>query len=813
MFVRKIKTTIQHKKMNIQGWFCKHPILLLTLLMFTTSLVVFYSFLFGDKVFIFSDIGSDTQNVYYPFFVSLERHIKTGNFSLWGFDYGMGTNFLARQSDIGNPFTYLTFILGSTGIEELLIVVHILKIFIAGYLCYYYLGNFSFTELSKVITAYIYAFNGFLMLWGQHYFFGNAVLYIVLMLWAIETAIGSKKQYFLLIFSSFMVMCNNYYLAYMILLFSAFYTLIRLFFIYSLRELKVAIKKGFIAITAVLTGTCLAAFIFIPSVSLLVKTSSRLEQDKEWWTNIVNNLTSYYDMTTLKSIISRIYSNNLMGTTEYKGVINYYESPQWFFSSFTFFILFIFVFELLLDKKENVKTKIIKSLSVVVVLVSVLHPFLSFVLNGFIAPFFRFTYLVMPLVGLCYASVLDKVIGHKLIFPKTEIIFSGVMSLLVFVCNIYSCHKDNSLNVQLAKLYFMMLVIFVAVTMFIQLTKRKELLQKVLVLGVGVLVMMNVTVDSYIVNNQRDSISAQHLETWKNSKNKTVQKILSELKKEDQSFYRIEKTFQDISYLNDSMVQGYYGVSTYNSVINKHLIRFKNEICPEFQVTDMEGYQDFKQIMNRVDVVSTLGVKYILSQEYITQIPEYQYLRTVDNIHVYRNTSTEGVAKFFDNAMDYETFCQLDDSEKKNILNRHLIVHDMGEEEDDLKAQSSSQVVLQKPKKDNHIEGQVTAQNDGWAFFAIPFEDGWKAYVDGKEIPIHQANIGFTAIKVTQGMHEIVLRYETPYLKTGIMISAFGVASLFMWCICLYKAHKDIQKDEKAYDGRRCLQDYDKMIQ
>ncbi len=77
----------------------------------------------------------------------------------------------------------------------------------------------------------------------------------------------------------------------------------------------------------------------------------------------------------------------------------------------------------------------------------------------------------------------------------------------------------------------------------------------------------------------------------------------------------------------------------------------------------------------------------------------------------------------------------------------------------------------------NTFGGEITAQKDGYMLLALPYSDGWTAYVDGQETDIVRADTAFMAIALTAGAHAVEFRYETPYLKTGTLVSyaALGV--------------------------------------
>ena len=77
----------------------------------------------------------------------------------------------------------------------------------------------------------------------------------------------------------------------------------------------------------------------------------------------------------------------------------------------------------------------------------------------------------------------------------------------------------------------------------------------------------------------------------------------------------------------------------------------------------------------------------------------------------------------------------------------------------------------------NHVHVTANSDSDKYLFFAIPYSAGWTAVVDGEEVDIEKANIGFMAIPITQGEHTIELSYRTPYLTEGLCVTAFFTAA------------------------------------
>ena len=76
------------------------------------------------------------------------------------------------------------------------------------------------------------------------------------------------------------------------------------------------------------------------------------------------------------------------------------------------------------------------------------------------------------------------------------------------------------------------------------------------------------------------------------------------------------------------------------------------------------------------------------------------------------------------------------------------------------------------------IEGHIDVKEDGLLFLSIPYAEGWTAVVDGKEteiVPIQDALMG---IRLSQGSHDVALKYTPAGFKAGLLISAASVVMI-----------------------------------
>ncbi|MBR3988570.1 MAG: YfhO family protein [Clostridia bacterium] len=79
---------------------------------------------------------------------------------------------------------------------------------------------------------------------------------------------------------------------------------------------------------------------------------------------------------------------------------------------------------------------------------------------------------------------------------------------------------------------------------------------------------------------------------------------------------------------------------------------------------------------------------------------------------------------------------------------------------------------------DTKIQGTVNSDKDGLFFTSIPYEKGWKAYVDGEEVEITPIANAMVAFPITEGQHEITLKFIPHGFLVGVTAFAIGFIML-----------------------------------
>lgn len=99
----------------------------------------------------------------------------------------------------------------------------------------------------------------------------------------------------------------------------------------------------------------------------------------------------------------------------------------------------------------------------------------------------------------------------------------------------------------------------------------------------------------------------------------------------------------------------------------------------------------------------------------------------------------------------------------------------------------------------NKITGTVVTGENDFLVLSVPYSKGWTAYVDGVKTSIIRADIAFMAIIPGEGMHNIELRYETPGLKLGMVLSIVGIGLALAMFIKEQREQNVYEKNNETY--------------
>ncbi|MEO4005734.1 YfhO family protein [Flavobacterium sp. CAU 1735] len=177
----------------------------------------------------------------------------------------------------------------------------------------------------------------------------------------------------------------------------------------------------------------------------------------------------------------------------------------------------------------------------------------------------------------------------------------------------------------------------------------------------------------------------------------------------------------------------------------------------------MQQLFDYQIAKNNIGVLNMLNVKYIIQKDDQGQdIP-------------LKNAEANGNAWFVSDVKKVDTpdaeMKALDklDTKKTAVLNQKEFV---GVVKENTFVTDSTATIKLTQYEPNYLKYTANNPNKGLAVFSeVYYPKGWKATIDGKEVPHFAVNYVLRAMEVPAGKHTIEFKFEPEVIKKGSMIS------------------------------------------
>lgn len=791
--------------------------LLLLAALFVSCLFIFRSYLFGDSVLVFDDVGGDTWQQYTMHYASIVNHLRAGNFSLWDFTNGMGTNMFSLS--LFDPSLMLLYligvILGPAHMLFYLVWLQILKVLVAGWVFYLFLSEFTYSRQARFLAAFAYGLNGYLMVWGQHYQFGMVTIYLPLILLFEEKFLRGEKGKGLFPVAVFLSGIYSVYFSYMSLIAAGFYLLFRIAMEEELNW-KQRLRKFLSGCGQMILGIGMSLVVFLPIAATLMN-SSRITSGEDGIGALIKACFSCYSIAYYKCLLIRPFSTNLenlqtLGDGKYEGLVNYYEDPVLFCSTLAvlFAVQFLFV---LWRSQEKKRVKIAVYAASALTVILVLLPLGGIAFNAFTDPTNRYTYILMVLMLIIFAWTWDYLrTGGK--NSRIPLAVTAVLMIRAYVIgyeqSIFKEYRFNALVLAVTGSVMVLCILCLGCIRGNLKVRRMAAGIMTAALLINVVSEGGITYVDRVVLKKSDTPAekiADQMEIYasvsqsEDSEEKSraafykpqtyftelyrqdIQDALNYLKETDPQFYRVEKDYASATCTMDALAQGYRGISTYNSVLNGNLKEFVDVCYPELYYMDQNRYAFWPNAEDNFLAAFT-GVRYLLSKSGDLDSSKYELMQQFGGIYLYRNVQEAATARFYVNTISEDSLKELCNEENRETLLENSLALEDGREIEDLSdleeisdAQKKSSVVLNAPEKDSCITGTVSAWADGYVLCMIPYENGWTVSVDGEEVETEKGDLGFLAFPVKEGEHQLTITFHAPGLKAG------AGASIVCWII------------------------------
>lgn len=735
---------------NIKPWFRDKYVYYTFTICFGIALISFGYYIWqGEGVL---TLRQDFNLESIPFSMAMNDAIKNGDIGwLWNID--LGTNFIGAFSyyNLGSPFLWISLLFPAEIFPYLVGWLYILKYAVAGMLAYLYIQRFTEKKSYAVLGGVLYAFSGFQTVNIIFHFHDMVALFPLLLIGLEKLAVEQKKGCFAL--AVFFNCLLNYYF------FAGEVIFLIIYFVCRFGIKKESISTIFFCGVEAVMGIGMACVLFLPSILFIQGNPDSVAQVRDW----------LYPMIDYMEIIGGLLLPAEPMHLQSSIMLENYRSNSAYLPGIGLAFVIAYVI------KGSGWIRRIIAVSFIICLC----PKLNSVFYAFAQDYRRWYY--MPVLIMILASV--KVMENRQeyaarisswIFLAIIGIYTGVLLWQVKIGKIEMYSMNSFLNI---------IIFAFACSVVLIVIQKNSAVFKVGIWGLVVMAAAATTANMvYLVKMNTDSAQTLKIK-WEG----------------DRELEDIDINFRYIADNSGACIGGVHPLFSFNTTITSSIY----EMYDALNLTVAGAWVNY-------DVAGT--IEWMSGKYYL--LPEAEDMENiVDTIH-YGEKSMYVVEKeacpigfTYDYYALESELKQLDKQLRGVAVLNCLVIPDEWEEEvskyltkmnifsfreedtlelkDDIRNNIDHMVEIYEMNSEG-FRAKAVADEATYAFFSVPYESGWTAYVDEKERQIMKTS-GMMAVFVDEGESDIQFRYEIPGLKSGVVLS---MVSTIVWGIYTYSFYK-----------------------
>ena len=701
----------------------------------------------------------------YPWKVFAVQEIRAGRFPLWNpYNFSGMPLFANNQSSVLNPFNLLFYITSPPVAWSIFIFFQPL---LASFFTYLYLKKIKLSDISSIIGSVAFSYSLYMSVFLEYGNFGYSILYLPLLLFAVENIFENKKSIFgplIAVIVAIVAFSGHLQLFGGVVLFSVIYAIAR--FIISSRRNRASLV---LIILFIILGVGIAIIQLLPTLELLVN-SARVDHNIDVFQKDI--LIQIYQLILL--IAPDSYGNPAVGnyllTDSYPGNALYVGVVTLVFALFALFrfrknffvtLFSLFCLGILLIIVNNPLSQLIYSLHIPFLAASAPSNYI-FLLSFSLAVLSAFGVeewmrkfdkkIVVPILivvfGLAVAFILNKLF-HVELNNKQIILGIGILTVSLFGIGTLTLLKNKKL------LFFLpIILVFDLFYYFIK---------------------FNPFVPAGIVfpKTEVTTFLASHTDTrvWGYS--------AANMQPNFQTYYNI---YSPEGY--DPLYPKWYGKFLYSAQNGKLLQTFSENTRSDALVMNGYGERDLRENKYRLRLLDNLGVGLILDRpESATSkytFDEKRFVKIYDKnkFSVYKNLEAKKRAYL---TTDYKTYSSDQDFEFKFYNSDSLLLENNPGINIQKGGSGDAEIVLTLPDK---VIIKTKSNTNSLLVLLDTYYPGWEATIDGSESRILKANYAFRAVALSRGTHTVIFEYKPQSFYWGIIITI--ISSMGVFCTYLY---------------------------
>lgn len=760
---------------------------------------IYGRFFLGIRIFAYQDVGSDTLEQYVPFYVNMLDSIREGTFSLWNFSFGLGVSPMNYPSWLLDPFNLLLvplgLLLGDKWLGFLLVALQGLKVVLASFVFREVLARMCKTPLARIFGASLYGFCGFIMLWGQHYWLGGAFVTYTVLLLALELLMEkwTSLRFLMVALTVGVTVTWSPYIGYMSLFCAAVYAFLR-----CVQVSKKPLNLFGRLVVPVLCGLFMGCVTLVPYAQFLLSESTRTES-----AGLIERLggfaTGHIPLRWIPLILSRFLGNSLissgepipeqvvMPTSEFP-LVNCFEIVSLGYSVAVCVLVVQFLHWTFTE--APLKDRVVVSIAVVLIALYCVGYLFPSALNLFVEPKYRSSFaLASPICAAMAIAWEQRVQKGRVALALGLVAVTATFGTIAW-------SLVNTVNGRACCL--LLLACVVLLTVALVLSKKNVRPSAAVLVGLFLVVVVSQVGDGFFTVNNRQAVAPQDFpRAVEPGKDAPTMAALDSLDLDDQSFVRVEKTYADWTSFNDALIEGYAGMTTYNSTYDGDLGDFFKTLWPEAIIWD-PTYLQYNNTNNRQVLDEVLGIRYVLAKDVDLEGAGYVLANEVDGVKVYENPQVTSILTAKAKVLsESELEAIQDQTERQLVLREAVVVPD--EVATRIKQGGDQMEFAANVQKSgsSQLEGTIQASSDGVCCLAIPHTATWHVIVDGNEVPTFRANYGFYGFQLAAGTHTFKAYYTVAGGRTGLLAGMGGVCATILCVLALKRIHSSRKSDSE----------------
>lgn len=793
---------------------------------------------FGDN----SMLTVDFYHQYGPMLGELYDRVKSGHNLFYSFNMGMGLPFFRNYFNyMASLFNIILFFVKRSDLLSTYSIIIGLKA-VASAVCMNILLNYKFKgNKMNIPLAIIYAFNNYFVAYYWNIMWIDGLVFLPLITLGIEKLVKDDNIYVYII-SLALMLYSNYFIGYMLCIYSVIYFIAYLFLISDIIGIKTYVNKALKFMISSLLAGGLVAFALVP----MFKAMSGISATSDVWQS-----SQYYDFTLIEYIYNHLSGVN---TTVFKSdIIN---APN--ISSSVIVIPLLILF--LLNNKIKLKTKIGYTIIIGVLIASFFIAPLDFIWHAFHVPNdlpYRYSFI--------YPFILVLVSGYSIYNIKNIkdyfVIITFVLTMLFVGSSYFVSSFDISDKIVIVN-FIIIILWFLLYVIYKYFNNKKKIVPYICVLAVMLEAIICVN-NNWEINQDMNGFYEDY---------NLIESNLHYIKSnEDDLFYRLER--KSMLTFNDPSWYGYHGINAFSSmeyenlaVLQNHLgmpgnyinsfyysnntpiydmmfnlkyiigdigsssyydlfhenILYNNYIykskiksnlmyvvSDDVKKWDFLNYDPFmvqndfvdkafgiSDILEKVNISNDKIVKYdngIVHKYSFNSKEGYIYLSDnintiiIDGVLYSKNEDNE----FIDSSFDYYTYENVSENKMiyfnnidsvyvafNNEFDNDLLIYNVN---DNKLNELNNMLVDNKVNISYFEENKIHAyvnSEGGTIYTSIPYDEGWNVYVDDEKVDTFDIGNCLLGFDVLEGEHNIVFEYHIPYFKISTCISIISLSLL-----------------------------------